>query len=150
WMRRHQTQVNARHLPEEPRPNKHPEIPAEQQELKNRQAQVAKPDPRERELRTLSRWCRVPCGRLDCNVVTPNDEDANDVHEDENQYLSEHGVTQPKYRRDGRTEAFHGVFGYQVALQELLYDETHTAVHDKLGGNQERHRHQEAGVNFDV
>ena len=70
-MRGNQAQPDARHLPEKARPDKQSEIPAAQQELEDRQANVTVPHPGGRELRALGGRCRVPCGRLECHVMAP-------------------------------------------------------------------------------
>ena len=122
----------------------------QQQELEDRQAHIAVPHPGQRELRALGRRRRVPCGRVERHVMAPDDQDADAIHEGDEQHLGEHRVAQPKCRRDGGIEPRHGAFGDQIAFQELLHHETHAPVHDKLGNDQQGHRHQEADVNFQV
>ena len=42
------------------------------------------------------------------------------------------------------------VLGNQMAFQELLHHGAHALMHEELGTDQQRHRHQETDVNLDV
>ena len=149
-MRRNQAQLDARHLPEKARPDEQSKIPAAQQELEDRQAHVAVPHSGERELRALGGRRRVPRGRVERHVLAPDDQDADPIHEGDQQHLGEHRVAQPECRCDGRLEPRHGVLGNQVAFEELLQQGTHAPVHHELGNDQQGQRHQEADVNFHI
>ena len=82
--------------------------------------------------------------------MAPDDQDANPVHEGDQQQLGEHGIAQPQRRRDGGLEPGHGLVGDQVPLDELLKQRVHAPVDHQLGDDKQRHRDQEADVNFGV
>ena len=121
-----------------------------QQELEDRHAHVAIPHSGERELRAFGGGRRVPRGRVECHVVAPDDQDADPIHEGDEQHLGEHRVTQSKRGGHGGLESRDRVLWNQPSFQELLQQGTHAPVHHELGNDQQRQRHQEADVHFHV
>ncbi len=149
-VRRHQVQSDPRHLPEQPRPDEDPVVPAAQQELEQRQADVAVPRAGEREAQPVRRGGRVPRGRIERHVLTPDDGDADDVDDGDQQQLGRNRIAQPIGGPDGSIESGRGGLWNQVALQEARRQRAHALVHDQLGDNQQWHRQQELGVNVHV
>jgi hypothetical protein len=82
--------------------------------------------------------------------MTPDDQDADCVHEDDQQHLGEHRIAQPERRLDGAVETRQIFLGNQLSLQKLQQQRAHPEVHDQLRNDEQRHRHQKADVDFHV
>ena len=146
-----QAQLDARHLPEKAHPDEQPEIPAQQQELEDRQAHIDIPHPGEARVssprRTASRttWpCREPrSGARMIRMPTPYTKAIS----------STSASTELRSRNAdamARIEPRQGALGDQIAVQELLHHRPHAPVHHQLGNDQQRQRHQEADMYFHV
>ena len=149
-VRRHQGELDARHLPQEADPDGQPEVPAAQQELENRQADEPIPQPRERRLLAARRPGGVPGVRIERHVVAPHDQDADAVDESDDQQLGDNGVAQPDRRDDRGVEPRQRGVGNEMAVEEHLRDQAHAPVNHQLRGDQQRQRHQEPRVHVDV
>ena len=145
-----QAQLDAGYLPEEARPDEQSKIPAQQQELEDRHTHVGEPHAGERELRTRGGRGRIPRRRVERDVLAPDDQDADAIDEGDQQHLGEHRIAQPEGRGDGCLKTRHGVRGNHVSFKELLQQGPHAPVHHQFGDDQQRQRHQEADVGFDV
>ena len=82
--------------------------------------------------------------------MPPDDQDADAIHEGDQQQLGRHRIAQPEGRGDGGIEARHGALRNQLALEELLEQGTHALVHHQLGDDQQGHRQQEPDVHLGV
>jgi len=76
---------------------------------------VAIPTVGEPEFRAPCGRCRVPRGRIECEVLPRDDQNPEPVHDGDQQHLGEHGVAQPECRRDGATAACAGAASATVA-----------------------------------
>ena len=82
--------------------------------------------------------------------MAPEDQDADPIHEADQQHLGKRRVAQTECRLDGCLETRHGIFWNQIACQELLHQGAHAPVHHQFGTHQQGDRDQEADVNFDI
>jgi Pyridine nucleotide-disulphide oxidoreductase len=103
-MRGHQAQVAPRDLPEETR-HEQPEIPAEEDELKERETHIDEPPAGRGKVLAAGGRHRIPRRHIQGDVVPrPDIERADEVHECDQQHLRHHGVSEARGRGHGEVE----------------------------------------------
>ena len=149
-MHRHEAQFDARHLPEETRPDEQPEIPAQEQELEDRQAHAAQPPAGQRRLQFSTCARAMPAHHVEREMGAPDEADAHDIDERDHQHLRRDGIAQAHGRRDGRVELRSRRVRDQAARQELPHHGAHPLVDDQFRQDQQRQREQQAHMDVDV
>ncbi len=149
-VRRHELQLDARHLPQEARPDEQPEIPAQEQELEQRQAHAAQPPTGQRRLQFPIRRHAVPGRHVERHLRPPDEPHPDDVDERDQQHLRRDRIAQAHRRGDGRVELRPRRVRDQAALQELPHHRAHPLVHDQFRHDQQRQRQQQAHVHLHV
>ena len=132
----HEAEFDARHLPEETRPHEHPKIPAQEQELEDRQAHAAQPPAGERRLEFSAPAYAMPGRHVGREMGAPDDADAHDIDERDDEHLRGDGIAQAHGRRDGRVELRSRRIRDQAARQKLSHQRAHSLVDDQFRQNQ--------------
>ena len=149
-MRRLDEQFNARHVPEEPRPDEQAKVPAQKQELEERQAYGAQPPPGQRRPPFASDRFAVPARHVERRLRTPDEPDSDDVDEGNQEDLRCDRIPQAQRRGHRRVELRTAGLRNQAALEKLPHHRAHALVNHQFRHDQQRQREQQTQVHVHI
>ena len=148
-MGRPEVEVEARHAPQELAPQEHPVVPADENELEDRQAEpgVALAGQRPRE--ALRRLHRVPGVGLDGDLLLPEVVARAEDERDQDD-LDRHGVPQAHRRGEDRVEALPVFRTDDSLLDEEPHGRGQPPMNQDLGHDEQGEGQEEARLRFQV
>ena len=148
WMG-NETQIQPRDSPQKPEPEEESEVPAQQDELKDRHTDEGIPIPGSCEMQPPRIRGRIPARRAEGDLAAP-DPEAQRVDQRHECDFRDHRVAHTQGGGNGLVKSRH-VFGDDDApLDELRHHGADAKMDDQLGRDQDGQRDQEPNVYLDV
>jgi hypothetical protein len=148
-MRRNDLQIQPRHLPQEAEPDQQPEIPAQENELEERNADERIPVAGQRQLQPAVLDCAVPRCGAQCNLAAPQPQ-SHSEDQDQQPQLDRHRVAQLHRRVNGGDEPWHILADHDAAGEKRVRHRAYPRMHHHFGHDQHRQGDQQATVCLDV
>src|ERR1700759_2523451 len=141
-------QLDSRNLPEKSAPDEEPPVPAQKQELNNRNADKYVPITCGSQVRAPLRHC-VPRGADDWDSILPVPQ-ADRVHQNQQCDLRDRGIAQPHGRLDCLVKAGSTVGQNEAPLNKAGHCETYPCMDNQLPCEQKRQCNEQSHVHFNV